>query len=87
MRSDRESGIPADNPPFCASPQGGPEGTRRQSEWTSGPWKPALRFGPMDLLSAEGWAVFLAALVCMTALAALAGFGLAVILKNRAPLA
>jgi hypothetical protein len=41
----------------------------------------------MDLLSAEGWAVFLAALVCMTALAALAGFGLAVILKNRAPLA
>ena len=41
----------------------------------------------MDLLSAEGWAVFLAALVCMTALAALAGFGLAVILRNRVPLA
>jgi hypothetical protein len=41
----------------------------------------------MDLLSAGGWVVFLAALVCITALAILAGFGLAVILKNRAPLA
>jgi hypothetical protein len=41
----------------------------------------------MDYLSVEDWVVFLAALVFVAALATLAGFGLAVILKNRAPLA
>jgi hypothetical protein len=38
----------------------------------------------MDLLSAGGWVEFLVALVCVFALAALAGIGLAVLLKNRA---
>jgi hypothetical protein len=64
-----------------ASPQGGPDGTIRQSEWTSGRQQPALRFGPMDFLSAGGWVVFLAALVCVTALAALVGIGVGFILE------
>jgi hypothetical protein len=40
----------------------------------------------MDILNAWSWVEFLAALICVAALATLAGFGLAVILKNRAML-
>jgi hypothetical protein len=41
----------------------------------------------MDLLSAEGWELFVLALVAVAALATVAGIGVGVIVRNRGPLA
>jgi Tfp pilus assembly protein PilO len=41
----------------------------------------------MDFLNVGGWDLFVAALVFLTALAALAGMGVALVLRNRGPVA
>ena len=47
----------------------------------------SVRLARMDFLNVGGWDLFAAALVSVTALAALAGIGVALILRNRGPIA